>query len=478
MSAIQGGLRMEQNKNFYRQLLQLAFPLTLQFIFTSSFLLVDTMMVAGLGDKEVAALGIAGQFDMMLGLILAGVLSGPSIFMMQFYGQKDYRTINGLAGLCLYCGLAIGIVFFIVLTLGSPYMFMLFSRDMELLNLTSSFVSIVSYGYIASAVSTAFAMSLKSIGDVKAVMMMTTSCLLLNTLLNYPLIYGHFGFPALGIQGAAIATLIGKLLLMILIVVYVYTKRKEVAVFFRRPVRVDRTLTKKVFKLTVPIIAHETLWGLGTAVYMIAFGMLGATALAVIQISKVISTFVFAAVAGFAQAAGVMIGEQIGRRQRELAQLFAKRFTRIGILLAVIIGILLFVMAPKIVSLFQLDDPLYGQAVTIIRIFSCLMAFIFVNNIWIVGVFRSGGDTRYSMKIVLGSTWLIGLPITFLGAGALKWPLEMVYTLYLTEEVVKSILGYIRYRSLRWQHTLVDASLSTPSSPEGIVHAVESSADL
>ncbi|RJE88361.1 MATE family efflux transporter [Paenibacillus sp. 1011MAR3C5] len=456
MPAIQERLNMKLEDNFYRKLAQLAFPLTLQFIFTSSFVLIDTLMVSGLGEKEVAALGIAGQFDMMLVIILAGILSGPSIFMMQYYGQRDYKTINGLAGLCLYAGLGIGTFFFLAVTLSSPYLFMPFSRDSELLKLTSSFVAIVSYGYIASAVSTAFAMSLKSIGDVKAVMYMTTSCLLLNTLLNYPLIYGHFGFPALGIQGAAIATLIGKLLLMIMIVAYVYTKRREVAVSVRRPVTVDRALTRKVFKLTMPIIAHETLWGLGAAIYMVAFGMLGTATLAVIQVAKVISVFVFAAVAGFSQAAGIMIGEQIGRRQRELAQTFARRFTRIGLVLALVIGALLFTMAPLIVGMFQFDEPLNRQAINILRIFACLMVFIFVNNIWIVGVFRSGGDTRYSMKLVLGSTWLVGLPITFIGAGVLKWPVEFVYALYLAEEVMRTVIGYFRYRSRRWQHDLVD----------------------
>lgn len=468
MTALQEDAGTKEHDSFYRKLVQLAFPLTLQFMFTSSFVLIDTLMVAGLGDKEVAALGIAGQFDMMLGLILAGVLSGPSIFMMQYYGQRDYKTINGLASFSLYAGLAIGILFFIALTLGSPYLFMPFSRDTELLRLTSSFVAIVSCGYIASAVSTAFAMSLKSIGDVKAVMYMTTSCLLLNTLLNYPLIYGHFGFPALGIQGAAIATLIGKLLLMMLIVAYVYTKRREVAVSIRKPVKISRSLIRQVYQLTAPIFAHETLWGLGEAIYMAAFGLLGATALAVIQISKVVSVFVFAAVAGFAQAAGVMIGEQIGRCQRELAQIFARRFTWIGIILAIGTGTLLFILAPQIVVLFQFDARLNGQAVNILRIFSCLMPFIFVNNIWIVGVFRSGGDTRYSMKLVLGSTWLVGLPITFVGAGVLKWPIEWVYGLYLTEEVLKTILGYFRYKSLRWQHNLVDTHKSQSNSQAGL----------
>ncbi|MGG4094699.1 MATE family efflux transporter [Paenibacillus lautus] len=333
---------MQQSNVFYRKLLQLALPLTLQFMFTSSFLLIDSMMVAGLGEMSIGAVGIAGQFDMMLGLILAGVLSGPAIFITQYFGQNDYRAINRLAGLSLYCGLAIGILFFIIITVGSHYLLIPFSQNKELLKMTSSFIAIVSYGYIASAVTTVFAMSLKSIGDVKAVMYMTTLCLLLNTLLNYLLIYGNFGFPELGIHGAAIATLIGKLLLMFLIMVYVYTKRKEVAVPIRKPESVERALTVKVFKVTLPIFVHETLWGLGTLGYMIAFGMLGSSALAVIQISKVVSIFVFAAVAGFAQAAAVMIGEQIGRFEREQTHLYARRFTQIGIFLAVVIGTLLF----------------------------------------------------------------------------------------------------------------------------------------
>ncbi|WP_054023807.1 MATE family efflux transporter [Bacillus sp. FJAT-28004] len=446
---------MRLNDEFYSKLYRLAVPLTIQFLFSSSFFLIDSIMVAGLGVEAIAAVGIAGQFEFMLGMILAGVLSGPAVFIAQYYGKRDYDSIQKLAALTVYCGLAISFIYFIVLTFSSPHVFMPFTDDKELVEMTSSFVSIVSYGYIASAVTSAFAMNLKSIGVVKVIVYVTTLSLLLNTVLNYALIYGHFGFAPMGVDGAAIATLISKLLQMVLTIVYVYTKRREVAVPLLRRVPVDRALVGKVFTVTLPIIIHETLWGLGTTMYMMAFGLLGATAIAIIQVSKVIGNFVMAGVQGFALAASVMIGEQIGLRHRERAQLYAERFTRIGIAAGIAIGLALFAAAPQAVRLFQISEYLHEQAVSVVRIMACMLIFNFLNNIWIVGVFRSGGDTRYSMKLVLGSTWLIGLPLAFIGAGIMKWPIEIVYALYAAEEISKAFIGYFRYRSRRWQHDLV-----------------------
>lgn len=445
---------MRLNDDFYSKLYQLAVPLTIQFLFTSSFSLIDSIMVASLGEKAIAAVGIAGQFDFMLGMILAGVLSGPNIFMAQYFGKRDFDSIKKLAALTVYCGLVISFIYFIVLTFSTPYVFMPFTDDEQLVKMTASFVSIVSYGYIASAVTTAFAMSLKSIGAVKGILYMTTLSLLLNTVLNYALIYGNFGFAPMGVDGAAVATLISKLLLMLLTVVYVYTKKKEVAVPLLRRVSVDRALVGKVFTVTLPIIIHETLWGLGTTMYMMAFGMLGASAIAIIQVSRVIGNFVTVGIQGFAQAASVMIGEQIGLHHREGAQLYAERFTRIGIAVAAVIGLALFAAAPQVIRLFQISEHLHGQAVTVLRIMSCMLVFSSLNNIWIVGVFRSGGDTRYSMKLVLASTWLIGLPLAFVGA-IMKWPIEIVYAMYATEEISKALFGYFRYRSRGWQHDLV-----------------------
>lgn len=447
---------MRPNDDFYSKLYRLAVPLTIQFLFSSTFLLIDSIMVAGLGEEAIATVGIAGQFEFLLGMILAGVLSGPSVFIAQYYGKRDYGSIRKLSALTVYCGLGISFIYFILLTFSSPYVFMPFTDDKELVNATSSFVSIISYGYIASAITSAFAMNLKSIGVVKVIVYVTTLSLLLNTVLNYALIYGHFGFAPMGVDGAAVATLIAKLLQMLLTVVYVYTKKKEVAVPLFRQVAIGRALIGKVFTVTLPIIIHETLWGLGTTMYMVAFGMLGASAIAIIQVSKVIGNFVMAGVQGFAQAASVMIGEQIGIREREWAQRYAKRFTRIGIAAGVAIGLALFVAAPQAVRLFQISEDSYEQAVFIVRMMSCVLVFNFLNNIWIVGVFRSGGDTRYSMKLVLGSTWLIGLPLAFIGAGIMKWPIEVVYALYATEEISKALIGYFRYRSRRWQHDLVN----------------------
>ncbi|MED4779601.1 MATE family efflux transporter [Brevibacillus choshinensis] len=440
--------------DFYPKLNRLAVPLTLQFLFTASFSLIDSIMVASLGEKAIAAVGIAGQFEFLLTMILAGVLSGPAIFIAQYYGTRDYTTIKKLVGLTLLCAWIISFLYFLMVTFFSSEMITLFTRDEDLQEATSSFISLISYGYMASAVTSAFALSLKSIGVVKKILYISIGALFLNTLLNYILINGHFGFPSMGIEGAAIATLLSKILSMLLTVLYVYLKHREIAVSMNELWPSDRRLFKSVFQVTLPVMIHEAFWGFGTTLYMVAFGFLGTSALAIIQITNIMSNFVMAGVQGFSHAASVMIGELIGRKQVELAQRYAKRFTVIAIVSALTFGFLLFVTAPFMIRFFQISPSLHDQAVLVIRISACVLLFKFLNNIWIVGVFRSGGDTRFSMIMVLGSIWLIGLPLTFSGAW-MKWPLEIVFILSATEEIAKATTGYLRFKSNSWQHYLI-----------------------
>ncbi|UVI31291.1 MATE family efflux transporter [Paenibacillus spongiae] len=443
--------------DFYPQLYRLAIPLTLQFLFTSSFSLIDSLMVASLGEKAIAAVGIAGQLEFLLGMILAGVLSGPAVFMAQYYGLRNYAQIKKLIGMTVFCALAISSLYVLIVNVFSPYVFMPFTNDDQLLDMTASFMSIVSYGFVASAVTMAFSLSLKCVGIVKEIMYITILALLLNTLLNYALIYGHFGFDAMGVNGAAAATLCSKAVAMLLILIFVYVREKKIAISFADLFRFDRPLMAKVSRVTLPIIIHESFWGLGMTMYMVAFGLLGTSALAIVQVSKMIGNFVSTGIQGFSQAATVMIGERIGLGKPMQAQLYAKRFTIIGTASAGIVGLLLFMLAPFVIRLFQISPDLHEQAVQVIRIMSLTLVFNFLNNIWIVGVFRSGGDTRFSLWMVLSSTWLIGIPLTFIGAGVMNWPIEVVYGLYTTEEIAKAVIGYTRYRSNRWQNNLVES---------------------
>lgn len=444
--------------DFSHNLFRLAIPLTLQFLFTSSFSMVDAIMVAGLGEKAIAAVGIAGQFEFLLGMILAGVMSGPAIFMSQYYGVRDYDQIRKMTGITVLAGLGISLLYFGMISLASTELIGLFTVDPELIDMTDSFISIVSLGYIISTVASAFAISLKSIGVVKEIMWITVSSLLLNTLLNYILIHGHFGFPEMGLEGAAIATLISKVLVLGLTLLFVYGGQRTLAVSFAELFRYERSQLKKVFHVSLPVIIHETFWSLGMTMYLVAFGYLGTSALAIVQISKVVGNFVNAGVFGFSHSASVMIGEQIGKRQPKRAQDYARRFTKIGIISATITGSLLFLAAPVVIDWFQISPDLHEQAVQVFRLMAVVLVFNFLNNIWIVGVFRSGGDTRFSMKQVLTSTWLVGIPLTFIGAVWLKWPLEIVYLLYATEEISKAVIGYFRYKSGRWQHYLLGSS--------------------
>ena len=450
-------------RHFYTTLVSIAIPITLQNVISSSLNLVDTIMIGQLGTIEIAAVGLANRFYFILILVLFAVSSGTAIFTAQFWGKKDIQHIGKVMGIALVLSIFIAAIFSLGALLIPDLIMKVFTEDTEVITEGSHYLWIVAFSYILTAVTMLYSFILRSIEQVKLPMYASIIGLGLNTFLNYCLIFGHVGFPALGVRGAAIATLIARIIETGVIVFVTYWK-KYPAVKPADLFAIPLPFIKQFLVTTLPVVANEFSWVMGMTMYSIVFGRMGTAEVAAINmvnpVEQVFSYMFF----GVASAASVMIGNQIGAEHEELAFSYAKRFSGLGIVGGLLSGGGIFLSATYIASVFKVSQDVRTFAINTLIVLSLVMWIRIFNMITIVGILRSGGDTKFSLYIEMIGIWGIGVPLAFLGGLVWKVPVYWVFALVNIEELFKMLVGLYRIYSKKWIHNLVSfAEFNAPS---------------
>jgi len=439
---------------FYRTLIALAAPVALQNLVASSLNLVDTIMIGQMGETEVAAVGLANQVTFLLNLFLFGIGSGSAIFTAQYWGSRDMANIRRVLGLGLACGLLIASVF-TVLCLPVPTRILnLFSDDARVVSLGAAYLSAVAFGFVLMAVSFLFASVLRSIGQARLPLYISAASLLVNTLLNYGLILGHWGLPALGVRGAAIATVIARSLEISLFFLVIYGRRSILAASPRQLFDLSAAFARRFLKTTVPVILNESLWAVGVTLYIVVYARMGTDVVAAINIAATAERLAMVLFFGIANAAAVMLGHRIGAGELDKSQQEARRFVLLGPLIGIASGLILITAAPLILSFYKVADTVRLSARAILLVYGLVMPVRVFNIINIVGVLRSGGDTRFTLLLDTAGVWLIGVPLAFLGGLVWHLPVEQVVILVVVEEFFKVVLGVWRLRSRKWINRL------------------------
>jgi putative MATE family efflux protein len=295
---------------------------------------------------------------------------------------------------------------------------------------------------------------MRSTGQVKTPTVISVGALLISTALSYVLIFGKFGFPELGIQGAAVAAVIARLLEMVVLLTIIYLRKLPVAASIRELLGVDRVFFGRVIKPMFPVMLNELFWSLGITTYNIIYGHMGTQSYAAINIVSTIEQIAFVVFIGISNATSVMVGNRIGAGKEEEAYLYAGRSLGLGILGGIALGIILQLIKVPVLSLYNVSPEVIAGASGIINIVS-LFLWIRVNNMTtVVGILRAGGDTRFSLFLDGMIIWIVGVPLTYLGAFVFNLPVYLVYLCAMSEETTKWFLGVHRYFSRKWINNL------------------------
>ena len=439
-----------EKKQFYTTFRRLAIPIALQHMVVSTVNLVDVLMLAALGTIAVAGVGLANQVYFLLVVLNYGLYSGMGVFLAQYWGKRDMAHIHRTLGL----GLSIGILAALLFSLAAillPYPILhLLSDDETALTIGASYLRIVGFSYLFTSVSACLGIALRSIGQPRFPLITSVMSLLLNVGLNYLLIFGKCGCPALGADGAAIGTVIARTAEFIVLLLLIGHYCRFILTNVRAMLDFSRSFIRHYAKIAAPVIVNESLWGLGMVMYVAAYEKIGTDALAVSQVTSTIQNLTELVAMGIGNAAAVMIGNIIGEGDKKEAFLYAQRFLNVTFLLGVLTGLVLAACIPLILWGVQMTPEVKSLLLRTLIVCAVLVPLKAASVVIIVGILRGGGDTRYAMLLEVGNVWLIGVPLAFIGALVWELPIYWLMLLINLEEAGKVTVGLHRTYSRRW----------------------------
>ncbi|MBU5424822.1 MATE family efflux transporter [Tissierella pigra] len=445
-----------KDKQFFLAILTLVIPITLQNLISSSLNMVDNLMIGRLGENSIASVGLVNQYFFIFTLCLAGINAGAGIFMSQFWGRKDISNIRKMLRLDIILGLVASIIFFIPAALFPSSIMRIFTKDIEVVTLGIKYLRIISITFVLTGITQSYSTVLRCIGIAKPPMYGSLIGVLTNAFLNWILIFGHFGFPTMGVAGAAIATSIARVVEMIVIVIAAYKSNSIISNKDKENVEFDFNFVKMYFKTSYSVILNELVWSVGLSVYSIIYAKIGIREVASMQIANTINNMFMVLSMGLANAAAIMIGNKIGAGEEEVAIDYSTKLGILAPIVGLIMGISLWVSAPMVVGLFNINKDTLNMTITVLRIMAVAAPLKFFNVLMIVGVFRGGGDTTYSMLVQLGTVWCFAIPAGFIAAVYFKMPLEKVFFVITLEEVLRVFFEAKRLKSKKWIRNVIE----------------------
>jgi putative MATE family efflux protein len=442
------------DRQFYRSLFALAIPIMLQNLVNSLVNMLDTIMIGRLGTVEIAAVGLGNQIFFLYNLFLFGICSGGSIFTAQFWGKGDIAGIRKNLGFCLTLNFAVAVLFTLAAALIPEKLIGVYSRDAAVIEAGALYLKTLWPSFIPFAVSLAFTLTLRSVEKVRLAIVVTLIALSLNGTLNYLFIFGAGPVPAMGVKGAALATVFSRVVELFILVSVSYAKRYVPAGRLRELFSFNRYYARQFFRITLPVIINEIIWSLGITVQNIIFARTHTNAIAAFNITGTVSQLTWVLFIGLGNGVSVLIGKKIGERNEQAAREYASRIARFAPLLSVGAALILFPVSRLLPLVFNVNAETLASASLMFIILCFFYPFRAFNMSMIVGICRAGGDTVFCALYDTIVMWCFALPMAALAGFVFKAPVWVIYLCILMEEPVKVLLGLWRLKSGKWLHNV------------------------
>ena len=447
---------MKQAPGFYKQVAFLAAPIVLQNLITSALGMADTFMVGMLGEAPMAAVTLANIPLFVVQLFIFGVQSGSSVLISQYWGKQEMESINRVLGVAIWVAVLVSSVFAAVLVLCPVEFLSLFGNEPEVIALAAQYGSIAGLSYVCSAFTMMYVAAYRSMERPQLGMYILVASMMLNTLLNWVFIFGNLGAPALGVRGAALATLIARAMEVAIVVAHMAWNR-----FFRVHLhlllRPGLDMARRFLRYGGLVVFNETTWGLGSSIFPTIMGhMEGSTEiLAAYTVAGNVDKICMVVSFGLAATASIIIGREVGAGRLQKVRSSGAALCAVSLLCGTAIGLSLFLfarfLAPAwVFPLFKMSARSASIAVMMMTVQAAVRPLRDFNSVAIVGVLRGGGDVRMATIIDTAPQWLIAIPAAVLLGSVLKLDILWVYLAMTLENIVKFIFGLQRIRSDSW----------------------------
>ena len=455
------------DRAFYRAVLMIILPVIVQNGISNFVSLLDNLMVGGMGTNEMSGVSVANQLVFVFNLALFGGLSGPGIFTAQFFGANDTEGVRNTFRVKIWLGLAVAAVSILVFTVFGDSLYQLFLTgeatgegvDAEkIFQSAREYMQVIVFGLPLWGLSQAYATNLRETGDAFWPMVASVASVLTNLFGNWVLIYGQLGFPALGVQGAAIATVASRGVELLVVVLRTH-RHPEKYPFIKgafRKLTVPVSLLKDICKAGLPLLVNETLWSIGLSVQSMILSASGLEVVGALSISSTISNLFRVVSYSMGTAVSVMVGQSLGANRFEEAKAQEWRLIFFGIVLAIVTGGLLFAFAGLIPEAYTNVLPEVRSLATAMLKISAIMTPIDIFTHCAYFAFRAGGKSMVTFLFDCGFTWVVTVSATYLAVKVLGMSIIPAFALVYATDLLKAGAGYLLLRSEFWVRNIVD----------------------
>ncbi len=440
-----------EKKQFYKMVFALVLPMALQNLINVGVTAADVIMLGMVGETALSAGSLANQVSFILNILMLGMSSGAAVLTAQYWGKKDTETIEKIFGISMRIAVAAGVVFMAAALLIPRQLMLIFTREEAIIAAGIPYLKIVAFSYLLMAVNMTYLNLIRSVERVLVGMVTYAVSLCVNVIFNAIFIFGLFGFPAMGTAGAALGTLLARVTEFIIILFY--NKRCNDILNIRLKLLMvrDRQLTRDFVHYAMPVIINELVWGSGMAMLSAMMGHLGSAAVAAHSVTQTSRQLAMVVSLGLGNAAAIVLGKTLGEGHPQRAKVQAGRFIRLAAIVGVIGAVfILLVVRPAVLTFMVMTPEASRYLGYMMLILSYFCVFQSMGTIFIVGIFRAGGDTRIGLILDFAGLWGCAVFLGCIAAFVLKWPVPAVYVVISFDEIIKLPFSVIRYRSGRW----------------------------
>lgn len=441
---------MVKDRAFYVNFFKIYSALVLQNVITLSVNLADNLMLGAYSETSLAGVAAVNQIQFIYQQLLMALGDGLVIFCSQYWGKKQVGPMKKIAASAMHAALAVGVLLFVLVSL-FPYRALgMFTTDQAIIGEGVKYLGIIRFTYLLFAVTQLLLAALRSVEVVRIAMCLSAVTFFVNCGINYVLIYGRFGAPELEARGAAIGTLIARIIECAVLIVFVVKKEKRLKLKLQDYLQFDRVLCRDYFRITAPMLVVQGLWGLNTALQTVILGHMTAAAIAANSVASTLFMMVKSMAVGAASTASIIIGKTIGMGDIKVVKQYSIRLQKLFLGIGIVSGIILFFIRIPILNLYELSASTKEMANTFLLILSVVIVGMSYQMPTNNGIIRGGGNAMFVVKMDLVSIWMIVIPLSFIMAFVVKASPAVVVCCLNADQIFKCVPAFLESHYGNW----------------------------
>lgn len=440
----------KESKHFYKKVALLVIPMAIQNLINAGISSIDVIMLGRVGEKVLSGASLGAQVQFVINLIIFGLVSGASVLMAQYWGKRDMYSFETIFGMAIKVAFGLGMIWLVVTLLIPEPLMKLFSNDEEVIQYGVVYLKCVCWSYPFCALTTVYLNSIRNLGKVVIATVVYLSSMITNIIMNGILIFGLFGCPKMGIAGAAIGTVVARLVEFGIIIIYDQKINDLFRFHFYYLWRKNENLLKDFVHYSTPVVINELMWGLGMSTMAAILGHMGSEVTAANSVAQITRNLATVISFGVASASAILIGHAIGEGRNDLVKMYGKRLIIISFVTGLLGGLLILFLRPVLLATMVLSDGAQKYLSYMMYLMAIYVVNQAVNTTLIVGIFRGGGDTKFGLFIDAGIMWGVSILGAFLCAFVFDTNIYIVIAILLSDEHVKVPVSLFRYHTYCW----------------------------